>query len=144
MPSERDRHIHAQAPLRPLFRAVDRFVGRDDLREDPQRALEVLRAVRRKRDAARSAMEKPHAEVAFQFRDLRAHDRARQLERIGRLRERLSSGDSREGAHAGELVHRRVLPNDCPGMPNNDFGIGLFFRNSCQPTLAAGPMSRVR
>ncbi len=91
------------------------------IREDASGPLEIARPGIGQPDPAGGAMEKPHAQAAFEGRDLARHDRRRQAEPAGGGREALSLARGKEGRHGIKAVH-----SDYCHSGNNVLSIGMI------------------
>jgi len=100
----------AQQALRLGAGAPQRLLRILDLVQDAPAAPQVVGTLGGQADPARGAVEQACAEVLLERRDVCARGGPRNVELVGRLRERAALGDPREDPHGEQLVHRSIIP----------------------------------
>jgi len=98
-------HVHAQLPARARAEARHLVLRLLDVGEDSLRAMEERLAFRRERQAARGAVEEPHAEAVFHARHELRNGRGREPQLAGRRGEPALLDGADEGGHVRRDAH---------------------------------------
>jgi hypothetical protein len=103
--AERHRRAHAQAPARLGLELRHRRLGFVDALQRPAARLEERGPGLGEGEPPRGPVQQARAEAILEARDVLAHDRARELQLVGREREAAALHHAHEHRDVGQVVH---------------------------------------